>query len=232
MVVVQWRIIIVITTTFAEVDFQNVPKKFRENCEQHHSFWYNRVKEGILYIAGSSDDSEMLQLHRGTIDIKGDVVIREKRRLERLAEIEDRDVQSVQPYRRPLRHFFRGSDDRELVEDEMDRDLKNVQPYCRSIRRFFRRYFRRGGDDRELVAENEMDRNLIVDRDLQSVQPYRRPIHRFFRQFFRRGGDDHELAAEDEVDRELIVDEEMDRELKWMKPCKKKNKWKRGDDRD
>ena len=46
----------------------------------------------------------------------------------------NRDLQSVQPYRRPIRRFFRrffrrGGDGRALVEEEMDRDLKRIQPY-------------------------------------------------------------------------------------------------------
>ena len=181
---------------FAEVGFENVPNKFRENCEQRHSFWYNRVEDGILYIAESSDTTEMLQLHRDTIDIAEDVYVQEGRRLERLAEIEDRDLQSVQPYRRPVRRFFRRffrrrGDDRELVEEEIDRELKRIKPYKKKVTR---------GDDRELVEEE-------MNRDLQSVQPYRRPIRRFFRRFFRRGGDGRAL-----------VEEEMDRDLKRIQP--------------
>jgi DNA-directed RNA polymerase specialized sigma24 family protein len=222
---------------FAETGFQNVPNKFRENCEKRHSFWYNRVEDGILYIAASADDSEVLQLHRDTVNIEEDIFVQEERRLERLAEIEDRDLQSVQPYRRPVRRFFRqffrrGGDDRELVEEEMHRDLQSVQPYRRPVRRFFRQFFRRGGDDRELLKEMHRelkrikpykrrsdDRDMIeeeMDRDLQSVQPYRRPVRRFFRRFFQRGGDDREL-----------VEEEFNRELKRIKPYKR-----RSDDRD
>ena len=133
---------------FAEVGFENVPAKFSENCEQRQSFWYKRVVDGVLYISESSDENEILQLHRDTADIEEDVSVLKRRRLERLTEIEDRDLQSVPPYRRPmrrfLRRFFRGTGDRALIDEEPDRELKRVKPYETS--------------DRALI-DDEMDRN-------------------------------------------------------------------------
>jgi hypothetical protein len=247
---------------FAETGFQNVPNKFRENCEKRHSFWYNRVEDGILHIAASADDSEVLQLHRDTVNIEEDIFVQEERRLERMAEIQDRNLYSARPNRRPIRFdgremkvedispyrnifrpYLQYGDSRNLLEEEMDRDLQSIQPYHRPIRHFFRR-----GDDRKLL-------DVDMDRDLQIVQPYSQKASRSFHSFWLRGffegGDDRELAHE-ELNRELkrikpyksesddrdLVEEHMDRDLQSVSPYRRPIRrfflrfFQRGDDRD
>jgi rubredoxin len=48
-------------TVFAHQDFQNVPKKFRDNCEQRYSIWFEPVQEGIRRVAHS--ENKNLELH-------------------------------------------------------------------------------------------------------------------------------------------------------------------------
>ena len=49
-------------TIFATEEFENVTPKFRQNCEERYSNWFDRVEDGILDVAESEDDGEILYL--------------------------------------------------------------------------------------------------------------------------------------------------------------------------
>jgi hypothetical protein len=49
-------------TVFEASGFQNVPTKFKDNCENRYSQWFDSVQAGILEVAMSEDVNEMLYL--------------------------------------------------------------------------------------------------------------------------------------------------------------------------
>ena len=49
-------------TIFAADDFENITPKFRKNCEERYSMWFERVEEGILDVAESDEASDILYL--------------------------------------------------------------------------------------------------------------------------------------------------------------------------
>lgn len=92
---------------FSETGYQNIPKKFRENCEQRYEYWGKRVDEGIVYIAHSSDNTAILRLHGNVDDIATDIFAQEERRLNSKDNEEDRRLQLLSPYGFLQRFWYR-----------------------------------------------------------------------------------------------------------------------------
>jgi hypothetical protein len=82
-------------SVFAAEGYKNVPNKFRDNCENHYSSWYQRVQEGIQYVAHTEDTMETIFL------LKGDTNAAAVTQQRRLGSPSDRKLDSPYPKRRP-----------------------------------------------------------------------------------------------------------------------------------